>query len=49
MIKNIDKTKPQFTSSRQKRKYTKDDNLAHVYGNFDLQIPICEKDKQESV
>ena len=39
----IDKTKLMFISIRQKRKCTKDNKLAIVYDNFDLQFISCEK------
>ena len=43
MIINIDKTKLMLISSRQKRKCMKDNKLASVYDNFDLQLTSCEK------
>ena len=48
---SIDKTKflLRHVSSQQKRKHMKDDNLAHVYDNFELQQPCCEKDNRVSI
>ena len=42
MIINIDKTKLMLISSRQKRKCMKDNMLAILYDNFDLQLTSCE-------
>ena len=39
----LDKTKLMLISSRQKRKCMKDNKLAIVYNNFDLQLTSCEK------
>ena len=43
MIINIDKTKLMLISSRQKRKIMKDNKLAIVYDNFDLQLTSCKR------
>ena len=43
MIINIDKTKLMLISSKQKRKFMKDNKLAIVFDNFDLQSTSCEK------
>ena len=42
MTINIDKTKLMLISRRQKRKCLKDNKLAIVYDNFDLQLTSCE-------
>ena len=43
MIINVDKTKLMLISSRQKRKCMKDNKLAIVYDNFELQLTSCGK------
>ena len=42
MVINIDKTKLMLISDWQKRKCMKDNRLALVYDNFDLQLTSCE-------
>ena len=43
MIIFLDKTKQMLISRRQNRKCMKDNKLALVYDNFDLQLTSCEK------
>ena len=43
MIININKKRILLITSRQKRKFMKDNKLSLVYDNFDLQLTRCEK------